>query len=93
MDQTHLTKDFVVKNLLGIHARPASLFVQTAAGFDSEVSVTNLDFGHTADGKSVMSMLMLAAPQGTHIRLEVKGLDASAAMDAFSALIEGGFDE
>lgn len=93
MDQTHLTKDFVVNNPLGIHARPASLFVQTASAFSSEVSVTNLESGHTADGRSVMSMLMLAAPQGTRIRLEVTGQDAPAVMNALSALIEGGFDE
>ena len=93
MDRTNITKDFVVGNPLGIHARPASLFVQTAADFDSEISVMNLDSGHIADGKSVMSMLMLSAPQGTHIRVAVVGLDASAAMAALSKLIEGGFDE
>ena len=93
MDQTKLTKDFAVVNPLGIHARPASVFVQTAVGFDSEISVTNLDSGHTADGKSVMSMLMLAAPQGARIRVSVVGQDAAAAMDALSKLIEGGFDE
>ena len=93
MDPKNLVKDFVVINPLGIHARPASVFVQAAADFESEISVTNLDSGHVADGKSVMSMLMLAAPQGTRIRGEVTGQDASAAMDALSKLIEGGFDE
>ena len=93
MDNTKLTKDFVVCNPLGIHARPASVFVQTAAEYDSEISVTNLDSGHTADGKSVMSMLMLAAPQGTHLRVSITGLDAAPAMEALSKLIEGGFDE
>ena len=93
MDRTNITKDFVVGNPLGIHARPASLFVQTAADFDSEIAVTNLDSGHTADGKSVMSMLMLSAPQGTRIRLEINGRDADKAMETLSRLIEGGFDE
>ena len=93
MDPKNLVKDFVVSNPLGIHARPASVFVQAAADFESEISVTNLDSGHVADGKSVMSMLMLSAPQGTRIRLEISGRDADKAMDALSALIEGGFDE
>lgn len=93
MNQNNITKDFVVVNPLGIHARPASVFVQTAAEFDSEISVTNLDSGHVADGRSVMSMLMLSAPKGTRIRLEITGADAAAAMDALSKLIEGGFDE
>ena len=93
MDPKNLAKEFVVKNPLGIHARPASVFVQAAADFESEISVLNLDSGHVADGKSVMSMLMLSAPQGTRIRLEISGRDAEKAMDVLSALIEGGFDE
>ena len=93
MDPKNLTKDFVVGNALGIHARPASVFVQAATDFESEIAVTNLDSGHIADGKSVMSMLMLSAPQGTHIRLEINGRDADRAMDILSRLIEGGFDE
>ena len=93
MDPKNLTKDFVVVNPLGIHARPASVFVQAAADFESEITVTNLDTGNIADGKSVMSMLMLSAPQGTRIRLEIDGRDADKAMDALSKLIKGGFDE
>ena len=93
MDHMNLTKDFVVSHPRGIHARPASVFVQTAAEFESEISVTNLDSGHVADGRSVMSMLMLSAPQGTRIRLEINGRDADNAMEALSRLIEGGFDE
>ena len=93
MDPKNLAKEFVVSNPLGIHARPASVFVQTAADFESEISVTNLDSGHVADGKSVMSMLMLAAPKGTHLRVDINGRDAEDAMNVLSALIEGGFDE
>ncbi len=93
MDPKNLTKDFVVCNPLGIHARPASVFVQTASGFESDITVTNLDSGNIADGRSVMSMLMLSAPKGTRIRLEINGRDADKAMDALSRLIEGGFDE
>ena len=93
MNHKTITKDFVVSNPLGIHARPASVFVQTASGFDAEISVTNLDSGHVADGRSVMSMLMLSAPKGTRIRLDIAGQDAAAAMEALSRLIEGGFDE
>ena len=93
MNEMNLSKDLVVSNPLGIHARPASVFVQTATGFASDVSVTNLDTSSTADGKSVMSMLMLSAPQGTRIRLDVSGEDAATAMEALSRLIEEGFNE
>ena len=93
MDQMNLTKEFVVSNPLGIHARPASVFVQAAAEFAAEVSVTNLETSNTANGKSVMSMLMLSAPQGTRIRLDVTGEDAAPAMEMLSKLIEEGFNE
>lgn len=93
MDFMNISKDFVVCNPLGIHARPASAFVQAAGDFESEITVTNLDSGHVADGKSVMSMLMLAAPKGTHLRVDINGRDAEDAMNVLSALIEGGFDE
>ena len=93
MNEMNLSKDLVVSNPLGIHARPASVFVQTATGFASDVSVTNLDTSNTADGKSVMSMLMLSAPQGTRIRLDVSGEDAVTAMETLSRLIEEGFNE
>ena len=93
MNEMNLSKDFVVSNPLGIHARPASVFVQTATAFASDVSVTNLDTSNKADGKSVMSMLMLSAPQGTRIRLDVSGEDAVTAMETLSRLIEEGFDE
>ena len=93
MNEMNLSKDFVVSNPLGIHARPASVFVQTASGFASDVSVTNLETSNIADGKSVMSMLMLSAPPGTRIRLDVSGEDAATAMEALSRLIEEGFNE
>ena len=93
MNEMNLSKDLVVSNPLGIHARPASVFVQTATGFASDVSVTNLDTSNTADGKSVMSMLMLSAPQGTRIRLDVSGEDATTAMETLARLIEEGFNE
>ena len=93
MNEMNLSKEFVVSNPLGIHARPASVFVQAASGFASDVSVTNLDTSNIADGKSVMSMLMLSAPQGTRIRLDVTGEDAVPAMEMLSKLIEEGFNE
>ena len=93
MDQMNHTKELTVSNPLGIHARPASVFVQAATGFASDVMVTNLETSNTADGKSVMSMLMLSAPQGTRLRLDITGEDAATAMETLSKLIEEGFNE
>ena len=53
----------------------------------------NEDTKTSADGKSVMSMLMLAAPQGTRLRLTITGDDAEKAMETLGSLINRGFDE
>jgi len=89
----HLSEEFVLNNPYGLHARPASVFVQTAMEFQSDVQVCNLSNNMTADGKSVLSMLMLAAPVGTRIRITVDGQDASRAMDSLRNLVLRGFDD
>ena len=78
-------------NKLGLHARAASKLVQTAAGFHSAVWIEN---GHRrVNGKSIMGVLMLAAPCGSELDLEIDGDDEDAAMDALVALIEDRFGE
>ncbi|MBO4492196.1 MAG: HPr family phosphocarrier protein [Lentisphaeria bacterium] len=89
----HFSEEFVLNNPYGLHARPASVFVQTAMEFQSDVQVCNLSNNMTADGKSVLSMLMLAAPVGTRIRITVDGQDASRAMDSLRNLVLRGFDD
>ena len=83
----------MINNEKGLHARPAALFAQAASAFSSTIDVFNEDTQIQADGKSVMSMLMLAAPQGTKLRLTITGEDASMAMAELSDLICRGFDE
>jgi len=83
--------DFQVKNTLGIHARPASLFVQMASGFESEISVEK--DGETVNGKSLMGMLMLSAGCGSTIKVSVKGSDAEEVVRAIGQLIDRKFDE
>ena len=84
---------FEIINERGFHARPASLFVQCATGFASSVEVKNLVSGVTADGKSLMSLLMLAAPKGTRLEVTVSGPDAETALEQLGGIITGGFDE
>ena len=84
---------FEVVNERGFHARPASLFVQCATEFASSVEVKNLMSGVTADGKSLLSLLMLAAPKGTRLEVTVSGPDAETALEKLGAIITGGFDE
>ena len=84
---------FEIVNQRGFHARPASLFVQSASAFASSIEVKNLSSGSTADGKSLMSLLVLAATRGTFLEITATGPDAETAVDVLGKLITGGFDE
>jgi phosphocarrier protein len=86
-----LQKSFTIVNRLGLHARAAAQLVQTANRFSSEVLVEKDEI--EVNGKSIMGILLLAAPKGTEIALTVTGEDESDAMDALSRLIEDGFGE
>ena len=86
-------REFVIKNEFGIHARPASKFVQIASDYESDVNVHNLTLGATANGRSIMSMLTLAAAKGHVIKLEIDGSDEDQLMLALAELIESGFEE
>ena len=88
-----LKKELVLQNTNGLHVRPASIFVQTALTFESEIAVTNMSSRQCSDGKRVMGMLMLAAPKGTTLQIEITGADCEAAMAALEELITRGFDE
>jgi phosphocarrier protein len=77
---------FTVRNELGLHARPASQFVVQAGRFESEVMVGNGT--EWVDGRSVLSLLSLAASCGTELRIRATGEDAEEAVAALGALIE-----
>ncbi|MEE9255260.1 MAG: HPr family phosphocarrier protein [Pseudomonadales bacterium] len=78
-------------NKLGLHARAAGKFVNIAQRFASTVSVSNGK--RTIDGKSIMSVMMLGASQGTDLTLCVDGEDEEDATEALTALIESRFEE
>jgi len=80
-----------IRNRLGLHARAAARFVHTASRFRSQVSAGR--DGRTMDGKSILGILLLAAPQGTEIELLVDGPDEAEAMAALEALVADGFGE
>lgn len=86
-----MQKQFTIVNKLGLHARAAAQLVQTANRFRSEVLVEKE--GIEVNGKSIMGILLLAAPKGSQISLQVTGEDEQAAMEALSHLIEDGFGE
>ena len=80
-----------IRNPLGLHARAAARFVHTASRFRSRVTVSRN--GRTMDGKSILGILLLAASEGTLLRVAAEGEDESAAVDALAALVESGFGE
>ena len=77
--------EFTVRSELGLHARPAGQFVVLASRFASEISVGR--GGEWVDGRSVLSLLSLAASQGTKLRLRAEGEDGEAALAALGALL------
>lgn len=79
-------REFRVASELGLHARPAGRFVQLAGNYDAEVSVGRDD--EWVSGSSVLSILSLAASQGTVLRVRAEGPDAEAAVAALGALVE-----
>ena len=88
---TKVKKELVVANKLGIHARPAAMFVKTANLFDCEVFVEK--DGETVNGKSIMGLMMLAAGPGSKIRVQAEGNDAARAVSEIEALLKRKFDE
>jgi phosphocarrier protein len=81
----------VVTNKLGIHARPAALFVKTANQFTCNVLVER--DGEQVNGKSIMGLMMLAAGPGSKLQVTCEGDDSSQALDALDALVKRKFDE
>jgi phosphocarrier protein HPr len=85
------TKTVVVTNPQGLHARPADLFVKTAIRFTSKIELVK--GRERVDGKSILSLLTLAAVAGTRLSIEADGPDAEQALDALAKLVEHDFAE
>jgi len=83
--------DFEIVNELGLHARAATKFVQTANKFKSDIDVEK--DGQKVNGKSIMGVLMLVASKGTSIHVSARGDDAEACVEAIGELIRGRFGE
>ena len=80
-----------IENRLGLHARPASLFVQTTNRFKSKIRVIKDDM--EVDGKSIMGLLMLAAPMGTVLKIIAEGEDEVQAVQTLKKLFASKFGE
>jgi len=88
---TALVKEVLIVNKLGIHARPAALFVKTANRFKCDIFVEK--DGEKVNGKSIMGLMMLAAGPGSRLRVHAEGNDASSALAEIEALVAAKFNE
>tara|TARA_B100000900_G_scaffold43671_1_gene32495 strand:+ start:330 stop:596 length:267 start_codon:yes stop_codon:yes gene_type:complete len=86
-----MEKTITVVNPLGLHARPAAKVVDCAARFTSDIRISYEN--QEIDAKSIMSVLMLAAPCGAELSVTIIGDDENDAMMALEALFTSGFDE
>jgi phosphocarrier protein HPr len=86
-----LTRELLIINKRGLHARASAKFVQMVTGFDAEVSVSK--DGMTVGGTSIMGLMMLAASPGCSIEVSATGTDAEAALEALTQLIADRFGE
>ena len=87
----NISRELVVANKMGIHARPAAMFVKVASKFDADVFVEK--DGERVNGKSIMGIMMLAAEPGSEIILIIEGSDEQNAFEALSELIDNKFYE
>jgi len=81
----------VVRNKMGIHARPAAMIVRIANRFNVDIYVEKDD--EQVNGKSIMGLMMLAAGQGSKLKFSAAGADADQVLDELTALFERKFDE
>jgi len=86
-----VTREMTIVNKLGIHARPAAMFVKTANRFECDIFVEK--DGEKVNGKSIMGLMMLAAGPGSKLSVQAEGEDAAKALNELEALLKRKFDE
>ena len=86
-----LTREVVVANSQGLHARPADMLAREARTWQSRIEL--VAEAQRADGKSILEVLTLAAEAGTRLVVEATGPDAQQALEAIGSLFERGFNE
>jgi phosphocarrier protein len=86
-----IEKDIPIINRLGLHARPAAMFVRISSRYRAEVWVSKE--GEEVNGKSIMGLMMLAAGQGSKLHVRCEGPDADKAMAELEELINARFHE
>ena len=91
MSEQTVKKDLYVLNKLGLHARPAAMFVQLSSKYTSDITVEK--GGEKVNGKSIMGIMMLAAGKGSKLTVTATGDDAEEAVAAIEELMKSKFGE
>jgi phosphocarrier protein len=91
MSSAAIIRTVIVINPLGLHLRPAGMLAAAASRFQAKIEIVR--GSERVDGKSVMSIMLLAVEQGGELSIEAAGHDAQSAVDALAALVESGFSE
>ncbi len=89
--EVKVTKELVIENQLGLHARPSAQFVKIANRHQAEIWVEK--DGEQVNGKSIMGLMMLAAGQGTKLKVSAEGPDAAKALAELETLVRNRFSE
>jgi len=84
-------REIEISNEVGVHVRPASMLVEIASKFESEIWIEK--DGQEANGKSIMSLLLLSAEKGSKIKIKAEGPDAEEAVKALVSIVEKKFGE
>jgi phosphotransferase system HPr (HPr) family protein len=90
-DTTVAHRQVEITNSWGLHVRPAQKFVELASRYQADIRVRHK--GIERDGKSILSVMTLAAECGTHLEIEARGPDADAAVEALAGLVSARFYE
>ncbi len=89
-----VSRDVIVRNKVGLHARPAALFIKTAGGFSARVTIENVTRGtKPVNAKSILSVLSTGVRMDDHIRITADGTDEEAAVAALADLVNNNFGE
>jgi phosphocarrier protein len=89
--EKRVTREVVIQNRYGLHARPAAMFVKTSNRFKSEVWVEK--DGEEVNGKSIMGLMMLAAGHGSKLKVSASGSDAEKFLEEIEQLVAKRFHE
>lgn len=90
-EQSEVSRELTILNRMGLHARPAAMFVKTSNNHKSEIWVEK--DGEQVNGKSIMGLMMLAAGCGSKLRVTARGADAENAVRDLESLLERKFGE